>query len=554
MDRFPPSRTAGAVRLLPPALLLPVFLALACAPAGPAPAPAPEEEERPVEAADPADPVERAGNLLESGEPAAALEALFELPADAPDPVRDTAGALAASAAREVSTEELERLAGRADAAGPALAAVRGELALVLHLEGEEERARELAREAGALDAGAGGRVARAVLEGRIEDVAPTAVLGAVLPVSGSPTMQRYARLVEEGAEIAVREHTSGLRRPVRLEVGDDRGTPAGASAATRELGASEPIGIVGPLVERSLDEAARARSGVFPLVSPTARLVPEGRAGVYSLSGFDPGAALAAAEYAMGSGLRTAVIVRPRDEAATAEARAFREAYEERGGSVVRELSYPPGSTHFGDVLREVGSVRPGLLFLPLPAEDVTLLAPQITFFGLDSLGVQVIGNRSWTEADVLAELDARHLEAVAVVTPRPPGESLPGWETFVAAYEETHRRSLRSEVPAYGYDAAALLIEAARRAGRGGDVGRSFEEIRDFPGATGVLSVRDGHIVRRHVVLVFEGGEARPLPAGEVPALERRDRLREQRERRRGREQREQERDSNSDGSPPS
>jgi ABC-type branched-subunit amino acid transport system substrate-binding protein len=94
------------------------------------------------------------------------------------------------------------------------------------------------------------------------------------------------------------------------------------------------------------------------------------------------------------------------------------------------------------------------------------------------------------------------------------PGGDHGPGWEEFVQAYEEHFQRSLRSPTPALGYDAARLLIEANRR-GDGTPEGtlRALERIRDFPGATGLLSIVDGRIQRTYLPVRIDARRLIPI-----------------------------------------
>ncbi|MEX0979598.1 MAG: hypothetical protein WDZ89_00795, partial [Gemmatimonadota bacterium] len=75
--------------------------------------------------------------------------------------------------------------------------------------------------------------------------------------------------------------------------------------------------------------------------------------------------------------------------------------------------------------------------------------------------------------------------------------------------------QKSLVSRVPALGYDAAGLLLEAFRRSGARtpGELREALENVRDFPGATGTLSIIDGSIVREHTLVRLENRRMIPL-----------------------------------------
>jgi ABC-type branched-subunit amino acid transport system substrate-binding protein len=94
-------------------------------------------------------------------------------------------------------------------------------------------------------------------------------------------------------------------------------------------------------------------------------------------------------------------------------------------------------------------------------------------------------------------------------------PGVPTLGQTRFVEAYEAQFRRTLRSPIPALGYDAALLLLESIRATGARtpADLARGLASIVDLPGATGTLSIRDGRIVRRHRLVRFQDGVLVPL-----------------------------------------
>ena len=76
-----------------------------------------------------------------------------------------------------------------------------------------------------------------------------------------------------------------------------------------------------------------------------------------------------------------------------------------------------------------------------------------------------------------------------------------------FREAYEDLFQQTLRTELPAYGYDAAALILRALQEQPRGREgLMEALNRIENFPGATGRLSVSGGRIVREpHLVRIL-------------------------------------------------
>jgi ABC-type branched-subunit amino acid transport system substrate-binding protein len=204
-------------------------------------------------------------------------------------------------------------------------------------------------------------------------------------------------------------------------------------------------------------------------------------------------------ADYSWDLGLERVAVLRPGDAAPTKEAEAFQNAYEALGGTIVADIVYPSGATFFQREFERVGSLLPDGLFLPLSPRDIQLLAPQFTFYGLDTLGIQVLGTSGWTEDEVVLEVDSRHTDGVVASTTRLSQEETEAYRRFRLRYEERFQRSLRSQIPAYGYDAAAVLLQALRSDPRNDrEFMDSMESIKDFPGATGHLTVDSAGIHR--------------------------------------------------------
>lgn len=463
----------------------------------------------------------RADALAAADREGEAARAYLSVPPGAPDSVRYRALESLRALAPEMRFSDLESVVTAPPPGGWELlrAPLLAEYALALHVRDRRSEARVEARRA--LELGADGdaaELARSVLDDAVTvERRRAAVLGAILPRSGSPGEQRYAQLIHEGIQARLSSVPREGLLPTTLEVRDDSGSVQSVPRLVSELGERSAAGIIGPVGSQALAAAARARTAPTPMISPTAGSVPDGVEAVYSLGAPDPGGAVALARFAAARGLDSAVVLHARTEEFSFEAEEFVRAYEDRGGRVLRRIEYEPGSTFFEEPLRTVRELLPAALVLPVPAGDIELLAPQITFFGLDTLGVRVLGTESWGEPGGTQSVEPRHTDGVVLATPRVPGGEAPGWESFVRSYEQVVQRTLRSRVPAYGYDAASLLLEAVQTGARDPEeVREALEEIEDFPGATGSLSVRDGRVVRRYHLARLRDRELIPVFLG--------------------------------------
>lgn len=477
----------------------------------------PEDDRRGGEAA-----LVRARALAALDRPADAIAALLATTPERAAQVRTQGLRFVRENVRHVATETLGELAADADPLHPFAPRVRLEHALGLYYGGETQEAAEVARSV--IDADADPpevELAQSILSGGVERRAGSApLLGAILPKTGSPLLQEYARYIEEGIRVALQEREGSDRNPVELRVADDGGGLDQAISSVQFLEDQGVLALIGPLQEGGIGEVAGARARNMPIISPTATMDPSEQS-VYSLAATDVGGAQQLARYAAQEGFQRIAVIYPEGTGAAGEARAFRDELRDlggAGGAEIREFAYPPGSTTYREPLEGARSFEADALFLPIPEGDVELLAPQIAFFGVDSLGVAVLGTAGWAQPNILNRVDPRHLDGAVVAAPQDPATGGATFERFREAYESINRRTLRSQVPAYGYDAAKLLIYAIEQSGARSpaDVSAALEDVRDFPGATGTLSVIDGQIVRKHYLYRIEAGQLIPLNAG--------------------------------------
>lgn len=158
----------------------------------------------------------------------------------------------------------------------------------------------------------------------------------------------------------------------------------------------------------------------------------------------------------------------------------------------------------------------QPFALFVSAPQQDVPKIAPQVGFYGLDSAGVQVFGDEAWASADVRRVVPARDLEGVIAASHFPPDRaSSPADPRFVEIYEARYRKSLDNLLPALAYDAANLVLQALpNRLLTPDALARRFGFLTGIRGATGLLSVRGGEVVRTPYLVQIQAGQLKPAP----------------------------------------
>jgi branched-chain amino acid transport system substrate-binding protein len=340
-----------------------------------------------------------------------------------------------------------------------------------------------------------------------------TAAIGVIVPLTGSATMQQYGELVLQGVRLAI-PPASGIE----LVVIDDRGDAGAAAALISELERRGVVAVIGPLLSEAVIAALRGRSDPeLAILSPTASdAPPAGTPNAYVLNAGDAEGVVALAQHAVRTRMGRVAMLYAGDPENATLANAFRAALEAAGGRIVADVPYRTGTTTFAEQMSALRRAGPQAIFVAAPMRDIPQLAPQFSFYGLG--GVPLLGSEVWAADELLRSLPARQLDDVITVTPLLPTSPVIAWAEFVGLYEAAHRRTLDNPYPALGYDAARLILGALDGGTtRRRDVARRLAVTRDYRGATGILSVRDGRLVRRPFVVRIADGRLVAVPGSD-------------------------------------
>jgi ABC-type branched-subunit amino acid transport system substrate-binding protein len=242
---------------------------------------------------------------------------------------------------------------------------------------------------------------------------------------------------------------------------------------------------------------------------------------------------------YAMGErGFSSFGIMNPQTRQGEQFAALFRQEIMLRGGKIVAEQSYLGEQTDFRHQVRLLQGLDPNApdeegqsndsenpaaeteekvpppfeaLFIPDYADRISLIAPQLAFYGLE--GVQLLGTNGWNDAE-LPRLTRQFVEG-AVFT---DGFFLHSSYPFVKEFVELYFNKFFEEptiLEAQGYDIAGIMLtllndpEVRNRE----DLRRTLAQLQNYPGVTGatgfdligeadkilfLLQVRNGTIVQ--------------------------------------------------------
>lgn len=354
--------------------------------------------------------------------------------------------------------------------------------------------------------------------------------------------------------------------REIRLVVRDSEGDSVKAAEMIRELAADPSIvAIVGPIFSaESLGGAEAAERVGMPLVTlSTKEEVAAGRTQVFrtrTTPGDEVGGLVAHAFDELGA-TRFAVLY-PENRYGRGMRKLYWDAVTSRGGKIVAASSYAPDATDFSDAIRdmigyrflttlerealterrkilraarvlepeEAALLRNALysvlgpeaaplppivdfdvLFIPDASEKIALIAPGLAFH--EVAGVRLLGSNDWLDPELL-RIARRHLSGSVISTSFYADSDIPVVAEFVSGY-----RSIFDATPsayaAQAFDATNLILVqlAAGRSSRSG-IREGLLDIRAYPGAAGVLTMRpNGNARRRPFLLGVSGRRFRSL-----------------------------------------
>ena len=354
---------------------------------------------------------------------------------------------------------------------------------------------------------------------------AASRAIGVLLPLKGE-----YASFGEEALQGILLAADVFGKGPSEVEVivKDTGVDPASIDRALTELASDERVaGVVGPLMSSTAVEAAKdgQRLGIPVITLSQKDGVTSAGEFVFRNSFTLEDQAKALAGYSAGKGLKRFAVLHPQTNYGVELARHFDLAVKERGGAVVRQAPYAPGTTDFSAEVKRIFGVKTtermegrkkvteftqtvkiDALLLPDSFETAALIIPYLDYYSIT--GVQLLGANGWNSPR-LSELAGKSVEGAVFVDGFFAGSGRPGTFEFVRKFEEAYGRA-PGAISAQAYDAATMLMNAAK--GQGSDreaVAGRLRATTDFRGAAGSISFNARREAQKDLFfLTVEGG----------------------------------------------
>jgi branched-chain amino acid transport system substrate-binding protein len=188
--------------------------------------------------------------------------------------------------------------------------------------------------------------------------------------------------------------------------------------------------------------------------------------------------------------------------------------AFTEMGGEIATAQPYSTGDQDFNAQLTNIREVAPDAVLVPGYYTDAANVAIQARKLGLL---VPLLGGDGWDSAQ-LAAIGGDSVLRTFYTNHYSPQDPSPAVRTFLRRYGERYAGAVPESAAALGYDAARILFSAMERAESlsGADLAAALAATRDFPGATGSISIDSQRNARKPAVVLEmrKGRDGRILP----------------------------------------
>ncbi len=346
--------------------------------------------------------------------------------------------------------------------------------------------------------------------------------IGVILPLTG-----RYApfgQLVQRGMELASELHDQ-TNPPIRLEFRDSGANVEESTRIVTELSNETGVmAIAGPLTGGAAVAAAQQAQRIgIPLLSLSPRDgLPEMGNFIFRNSLTNRQQVETLVSYAMDRlGVTTFAILHPENKLGYEMTDLFLREFQNRGGQVISTQMYNEKATDFRLQIKllkgedpnapdKVSDKEPILqrplpfqaLFIPDYADNISLIAPQLLFYGIENM--QLLGINGWNSPDLL-RTTGRYLQGAIFVDGFFRDSANPAIREFVEKFMAKYGEE-PSILEAQGFDVARILLDLLDRPEISNrlQLQQALEQVTNFQGVSGNISFGANGEARKSLFLL--------------------------------------------------
>jgi branched-chain amino acid transport system substrate-binding protein len=341
-------------------------------------------------------------------------------------------------------------------------------------------------------------------------------VIGHYASMTGSTA--HFGQDTDRGIRLAFEEANAKggvLGKQLRVVTLDTRGDSAeAASAVTRLIDVEKVTAVLGEVASSlSLAGGRVAQRRKIPMISPTSTNPKVTEVGdyVFRVCFIDPFQGKVMATFARQNLKlsKVAILKDVKNDYSIGLADAFQKSFTALGGTIVVEQSYSQGDTDFSAQVTAIRGTAAQAIFVPGYYSEVGSIARTAERLGLK---VPLLGGDGWDSPD-LFKIGGDAINGSYFSDHFAPDLATEQAKQFVAKFTAKYGVA-PSGLGALGYEAAEVLVDAIRRAGKNepSAIRDAIAQTKDFEGVTGKITMdAQRNPQKSAVVLKVEGGKAK-------------------------------------------
>jgi branched-chain amino acid transport system substrate-binding protein len=327
-----------------------------------------------------------------------------------------------------------------------------------------------------------------------------------------------FGQDTDKAVHLAVDEaNASGgvLGKPVKVITLDDRGDSAeAASAVTRLIDVEHVDALIGEVASSlSLAGGRIAQRRGIPMISPSSTNPKVTQVGdyIFRVCFIDPFQGKVMATFARNTLKfeQVAILKDVKNDYSIGLADTFKASFTALGGKIAIEQSYSAGDTDFSAQVTAVKSTKAQAIYVPGYYSEVGAIARTAQRLGVK---IPLLGGDGW-DAPELFSIGGDALEGSYFSNHFAADGASPKGKQFMAAFKAKYGQE-PTGLGMLGYDAAAVLFDAVKRAGTTNPkaVRDALAQTKGFEGVTGKITMdKDRNPEKSAVILKIEGGKAK-------------------------------------------
>lgn len=341
-------------------------------------------------------------------------------------------------------------------------------------------------------------------------------VVGHYASMTGSTA--HFGQDTDKAVRLAIDEANAAggvLGKKLKVVTLDTRGDSAeAANAVTRLIDVEKSVAILGEVASSlSLSGGRVAQRRKIPMVSPSSTNPKVTEVGdfIFRVCFLDPFQGKVMAKFAKETLKveKVAILKDVKNDYSIGLSDAFKESFEKMGGKIVAEQSYGQGDTDFSAQLTAIKGTEAQAIFVPGYYAEVGSIARTAERLGVK---LPLLGGDGWDAPD-LFKIGGDAINGSYFSNHFAPDAATPKAQKFVTDFKAKYNVE-PTGLGALGYDAAAVLVDAIKRAGKtDSDALRAaLADTKNFEGVTGAITIDPQRNAQKSaVVLKIEGGKAK-------------------------------------------